>query len=288
VLPVNAGRAGRAPACFTRWEALCRDVRGLILDKLSLPALARAAPTCQEFKGAYLKKVADERVDLIRAGEEGWGNDSFHALVAALQRPLCGCSSSPSLSAELDGSEGIHHGRSSALIGFAAPFKYGVLQQDTRVARRLVSHGCAVSVHMPTVAKHLFSAQVSHGVPQAARDRLFMTLLEVFRFGRSNVAVRFLVRRKFAGPAVALLLAVSTEVSEALPAFCRSPLTVDLFPAGAAIVEEAEELIAPLRPLAESITIYPRIGDVKNDDALRLVHRKVQTRPLGVVKVRVF
>jgi hypothetical protein len=264
-------------------------VRGLILSKLSLPALARAAPTCQEFKDACVGKVADKRADLIRAGEGGLGRDSFRALVAAVQRPLCGCSPSQSLFSGPGGSRHGDHGRRSSLICFTEPFDSEASEHTMPVVQSLASKGSAIVIDRPTSVSHLFSAHLFQGV---LGDVPCLTKFNVYRFGRNNVYLRLLVRKEGGTSAMGLLLAISTEISEALPAYCRSPLTVDIFlwgfPVGAAVVREVEELVAPLRLLAECINIYPRINGVVSGGPLCLVQRKEQARPLGVVNVRAY
>jgi hypothetical protein len=72
------------------WEDLCGDVREIILSKLSLRPLARAAVLCKEMKKAYAARVAQEQAILLSAGRASYGESLFSELVTVLQRPLCG------------------------------------------------------------------------------------------------------------------------------------------------------------------------------------------------------
>jgi hypothetical protein len=155
-----------------------------------------------------------------------------------------------------------------------------------RVVPILASLGSAIVIDKTTSASHLFSAHLFQGVLGAVPC---LSELNVYRFGRNNVYLRLLLRKEGATAVMGLLLAISTEISEALPVYCRSPLTVEIFlwgfPPGAAVVREAEAMVAPLRHLAESIKVYPAVMGVASSGTLRLERRKEQTRPLGVVKV---
>ncbi len=283
--------AGRPQAFSAGWDTLCRDARGFILSKLSLADLARAAPTCREFKKACLRKVADERANLLCAAEKCWGMDSFRTLVVALQRPLCGCLPSPSLLADCDQSSvsrHVDHSRRSTLVYLAEPFNPDAMDHKLRVVKTLIVRGSAIAIGRTTFADHLFSAQLFQGFGGAVPCT---SPWDVFRFGRDNVHLQLLMHKEAAASAMGLLLALSTEISEALPASCRSPLTVNLFiwgfpdgADGASVVREAQELVAPLRSLAECITIYPQID--LSACTLHLVRRKRQARPLGIVNVR--
>jgi hypothetical protein len=68
------------------WEALSRNVRGHILDKLPLRELASAAPTCREFQRAFLRRMQEERARVTSAGETTYGKRAFLGLVQGLQR----------------------------------------------------------------------------------------------------------------------------------------------------------------------------------------------------------
>jgi hypothetical protein len=76
-------------------EALCFDVRQLVLNKLSLRDLARAARTCQEFQQAYVSRVVEERARLIALGKETYGDGMFCAVVRVFQRAMAGLDPCP-------------------------------------------------------------------------------------------------------------------------------------------------------------------------------------------------
>jgi hypothetical protein len=84
--------------------------------------------------------------------------------------------------------------------------------------------------------------------------------------------------------AVAVLLAFCLVVPQDMLESPPSPLTVILTlrggSSGATAFREAMDLLAPLRPLTESVALY---GSYDSDPVV--VERQVQTRPLGVLNV---
>jgi hypothetical protein len=107
----------------------------------------------------------------------------------------------------------------------------------------------------------------------------------MFPFGDNNLHFRVTVDKEVRVAALGLVLAACTRNPEAFPEVGRRPLTVDMtfrgLSEGVAGLREAEALVAPLKPLAESVTTDPNIFL-----DLPTVGREVQTRPLGVVIVR--
>jgi hypothetical protein len=87
-----AGTPGASPAS---WDTLCPDVRGVILSKLSLHELARAAESSREFRQAYLCRMAEERDTLLSIGEQTFGKDVFSGFAGALRRILAGLEPHP-------------------------------------------------------------------------------------------------------------------------------------------------------------------------------------------------
>lgn len=77
------------------WEALCDDARRKILNKLALKDLARAAGTCREYRKAYHTKLAQERADRIAVASASFLG--FDVLVNALRRFMHGHHPFPSM-----------------------------------------------------------------------------------------------------------------------------------------------------------------------------------------------
>lgn len=86
VVSLPAGRFQHLPP--VGWETLCNDVRLVILNKLALKDLARAAKTCREYQKAYHSKLAQERADCIADARGSFLG--FDGLVTVLQRSLRG------------------------------------------------------------------------------------------------------------------------------------------------------------------------------------------------------
>jgi hypothetical protein len=107
----------------------------------------------------------------------------------------------------------------------------------------------------------------------------------MYNLGRSNVRLTVEVDKGAAGPGLGVLLAVCAENPEGLSASVPSPLTIDLvirgLLRGEAGVKEVEALLATVRPLAESVTLYQHIDEVRLGRG-----SKVQTHPLGDLIVR--
>jgi hypothetical protein len=80
--------SGKLEAPPGQWDDLCADVRPLILGSLSLRGLASAAPTCREFRQAFLARMQEERARLISVGEELYGKKVFTGFVKAFRRLL--------------------------------------------------------------------------------------------------------------------------------------------------------------------------------------------------------
>ncbi len=70
-------------------------MRQLILSKLSLRDLARAARACREFQQAYVSRVVEERARLIALGMETYGEGMFCAVVRVFQRAMAGLDPCP-------------------------------------------------------------------------------------------------------------------------------------------------------------------------------------------------
>jgi hypothetical protein len=84
-----------APPC--QWDDLCADVRPLILGNLSPRELASAAPTCREFRHAFLARMQEERARLMSVGEQLYGKKVFTGFVEAFRRLMRDPRAYPSL-----------------------------------------------------------------------------------------------------------------------------------------------------------------------------------------------
>jgi hypothetical protein len=71
-----------------QWDDLCADVRPVILGKLSPREIASVAPTCREFRKAFLASMQAERARLISVGEQLYGDKMFTGFVDAFRRLL--------------------------------------------------------------------------------------------------------------------------------------------------------------------------------------------------------
>jgi hypothetical protein len=105
----------------------------------------------------------------------------------------------------------------------------------------------------------------------------------MYKFGRNNVRLMVEVDKEATVAALGVLLAVCMENPAEISAPSRSPLTIDLvirgLQHGAVGVREVEVLLAPVRPLAESMTLYRHLDQIGRG-------RRRQTHPLGVLLVR--
>jgi hypothetical protein len=68
------------------WEALCADVRPIILSDLSLRELAYAAPTCHEFQRENRSRLVEEWARLISVGQKTYGKATFSSFVKAMRQ----------------------------------------------------------------------------------------------------------------------------------------------------------------------------------------------------------
>jgi hypothetical protein len=92
------------------WEALCPDVRQLVLSKLSLPDMASAALTCREFRREFCRRQADEWARLISLGEDTFGKKRMSGFVKVFRHGMQelkvypGCPDSGAITLDIDAS----------------------------------------------------------------------------------------------------------------------------------------------------------------------------------------
>jgi hypothetical protein len=276
--------AGRWEGPPARWDRLCGDLREAVLGKLSLQDLARAAATCREFQQAWEPRAADERANLIAVAEEEYGKRLLSTFVTVLQRPICGLraravvinkDSRPRVSPIIEtlvtnDSEPRYGTRGDLYNESFHGGHYGVIRESFSECQLLEAF-----IHYPVVEN-------------GKRAAAFVTW-DVSRFGCSgctNVRLDVAIGEEGRLAALGLLLAVCLDMPKEIAASARSPLTINLDLIGlrnyAARMREAQDMVAALRPLADSVTItcHP-------DPRPVLVARKSHAGPLGVLNVRV-
>jgi hypothetical protein len=271
-------RAGKCQAPQAGWEDLCDDLKLIVLRKLSLRDLARAAPISRKLwpliEEAWLSRAAEERARLIALGKERY-KDLFGSFVIGLQRVMCGLPRCPDLRIE------------------PISFVGGVC---LRPHASLWSGQCEMSNYDILSAGVLFYGGL-HRKPLAdgeqRRTHIWFTLKDS---GEGNVHLNISVHlsisdpgpdviKEAAGEALGILLAFRTEIPEALMDGSRKSLTTVLrvrgWPDGPQGMREEQDLVAPLRCLAESITIdFNMMMDPPT------VAGEVQKGPLGILDVR--
>jgi hypothetical protein len=259
------------------WEALFPELRPLILGRLSVPELARAARTCREFQSAYIGGVAEERARLIALGRQTYGEAMFNAIVRASQRALCGLDA---FAGELSrtGPYGVTMNAAGELEserharGSVEKPRCLVWKTDDDPKDLLFAHveGSQRRIYRPT----------SNDFRTATVSRMYISVGKTLASGLVRLDVR--IGKEAPAAAMGLLLAICTENPETLSPCFQRPVTAHL-----AILDsyrppsarEVEEVIGPLGPLPELFTIYPL-----PQPTLTPSGRKAHAWPRGVLK----
>jgi hypothetical protein len=222
-------------------------VRELILSKLSLRELAFTAPTCREFRAALPSRLAEEREALVSAGEETYGKEMFHGFVRAIQ--VC--------MRNADGYPGLLIGCNNCLVINATGACE--LVDETEAYRRRYADARANGIHRmcatQPVCAHLFRKFPGEGRHPA---KFAYILVRVFRSHNQQVHVQAAFNKVAAAAAMGLVLALCAGSHKTSPAWLGSQVdAVTLKFEGIWAIaqrEEAEDLVGPLRSLAESFT----------------------------------
>jgi hypothetical protein len=260
-------RAGRHMTPFIGWETLCSDVRPLILGKLNLRDLARAAGTCREFQQTCHSHAAEECAALIAAREEADGKLFFPKFVAALRRAMFGFRPSPGLLCDSTDSEE-PTSRTPPVNRFADP-EFNAWISTGRESGKLF----AVIPRLPDQgAGNVFPWLPGHGEEKVFNARLYgtngdsLTYWKMSRSGGEDLRLHIEGHNMHAKMAVAILAAACLQDREGAPTPCQSPLTVrcalNVCSVGALSVRELGDLVAPLRYRAESVTVTAYDADV--------------------------
>ncbi len=245
---------GRLRTPLVGWETLCCDVRPLILGKLNLRDLARAAGTCREFHGACHNRAAEDRAALIAAREEADGKLFFHKFVTAFRRAMVGFSPSPGVLSNSTESKApttrippVHR---FANIDAKAWVKWGASGKSFAIIPWLSDH----------VDEKVFNARL-YGTNGNS-----ITYWTMPRSGGEYLSLQIVGHSKHAGTAMALLAAACLQDLEGAATSSRSPLTVrcrlNVCAVGDLSQRELGDLVAPLRYRAGSVTITAHNVDV--------------------------
>jgi hypothetical protein len=223
-------------------------VRGIILSKLSLRELARAAPTCREMRQEFLTRLVAERARLVSAGEDMLGKEMFTGFVKAFQTCMRGIDAFPGLG---------RPERKVLIINKAGECHFAPY---TQMLERQ-GHYCLFQEFR--MGSQYFDVRIKC-TPLGSRE--FVGLRIHVRKVSKDQEVWFDVHtyQGTAAVAMALLLAIFFPASgvtpEATPTFWGRPLnTLRLYfhgLRGAAGKAEAEDLVGPLRSLARSFTFF--------------------------------
>lgn len=230
------------------WDALCEDVRGIVLTKLTLRDLARAAGTCREFYAACLTRTAQERDILTAAGNNAFGKPLMSAMVAALTFSVLG----------LNRLALICDTAGRVLDRFADFFiisNAGEVNVATAERLRTVwsgsYEGCYCLLKTPSNTP---------SITAFLRRRPIGIYLNL-DFGRwkqeDHLVVRVLVDREMVEAALALLIAIFRGSSQGVLTPYASPpvveFTIEDPPGGPPGLQDAKDLAAPLMPLVQSM-----------------------------------
>jgi hypothetical protein len=266
---------GRHKARCGGWDTLCQDLKGIVLSKLSLRELSRAAPTCREFQQALHSRVEEEQAKLIAVGRDTYGSGLFSVFVAGLQRTLRGAHPWPRLV-----STNVGIGKTIA-ITTAGVFAC-VPAEDSREWLSPVKSWAHVDNRSDT--NNLLYGTLHFAEPGTATQCCIRTSFDMKTFGKHNLRLVVWVAREGAVAALGILRAMCQR-PRALRACREKPLTtvcvVSGLSRGVAGLREAEDLFAPLSSLAESIAISWGF----NGSGAGNLPIEVQSRPLGVLIV---
>jgi hypothetical protein len=199
------------------WEALCADVRPIILNKLPLRDLASAASTCREFQGAFRSRLVEEWARLISVGEETYGKHRLSSFAKAVGQLMVSRDGYPGLSPEA------HNMLVINAAGEAELLTRGQLQERQRVGQDvLVSY-----IHLYHRPSPRMFARLWRVLPGGGRVREDANIGLVLFYKREGGAeLRVLVNSDAHEAAMGLLLAMCGGNPVAVPASVGNPVAV--------------------------------------------------------------
>jgi hypothetical protein len=235
----------------------------MVLGKLALGDLARAAPMCRAFRQAFASRLADERVRRVSTAEETYGKEMFSGFVTAFNCYMEECEAYP---------------------GLRAPDEYSlVIKADgeaeyvssEEVAQRIAGDGPVI--HMCKTSHLELYAELSRKVPGGSKvARIKIEVRMGTEYDEEVIDLAVEVNREAAMAATGVILAICAGSPEANPSswYCpleRITLTVnqeegavdlphDVW--GAAEKEEAQDLVWPLRSLGKLVTLSKVYGEL--------------------------
>jgi hypothetical protein len=281
---VHAEGHGAQP---TGWGDLSADVTRIVMSKVALKGLARAAVMSREFNDAYLSRATAERAKLIALGQEFYGMGLFSRFVTAIQSARCGLCPRASL---LGGDDKTNLAKTDVVI----TNEWACLSTSlTDEASKMINSGtigrfgtiwATGSADRPLYSTLWAQGPVSWDIVKSGRNIILLTA-QVHRDRYSEHMSP--VQKNRISATLGLLLASCLGQPEALPAAPQSGFTAALslegLSLGVAGLREAEDLIAPLRCLAEPVVIRNYVKG-----AHVVSHGKMQSRPLGALVVTVY
>jgi hypothetical protein len=223
---------------------LCIDLREVVLSKMSLCELARAAPTCREFQQVYLRQAAEERASLIATGKETLGDGAFSGVMTALQRTVCGLETCPGLV-----------GRSFDLATIGSD---GVWEMVSMFGAwlRWIEKGTKAQMRRGIDWGEPFDVKI------LVKDRCGQApcmSFEVLRGAKGYVQLEVRMKKQAASAGLGLLLAVCTGNPEALLPHLQGSVALTVTIEGDADIpvgrEEGKKLAGPLGSLATSFRL---------------------------------
>jgi hypothetical protein len=233
-------------------------VRQLVIAKLSLHDLACAATSCGEFRSAYLDRAAEERANLIAIVKDV-GNPLFRTFTMGLQGAMFDSIFFPSLCSKRKKSEVFSVPLHSVVVtGISEPI-YAATDRD---ASELECGNEPHAVFINTVSNpsDLFVARLYLRPFRDYQARLAYSGWFMWKGEDTNITLMVIINIRQAPSVLGFLLAAFRETPAASQPFSRCPLMISLLlcqeSPGAGLVREAEDLVAPLRSVTESITIY--------------------------------
>jgi hypothetical protein len=280
--------AGTCESPAVGWDALCNDVKELILAHVvDLRVLARAAPLCQDFYKAHVTRAEEGRASLIALAEETYGKSLCHTFSTAIGRALSTLDPrSIWMGDEWNGFDEkcifiMHAGEARheevcEFIEMPMEEPYGVIFEPYRDDDN----------YAPAKYVEVFTATLSCINPKWQGNICAMVSMvwNIYKDPAGKLVISIDVQyAEAAREALGLVLYSFRAMPEAFPASPQSPLTVNVsvspWSYGGRGVSEAEDLLAPLRPLADSVTVNRCSSNVVPDSG----GRKGQKFPLGVL-----
>jgi hypothetical protein len=247
---------GSCEAPFLGWEALCDDLRESTLEHLSVRDLAGAAATCRDFQKAYLDRAAEERANLIASAKDAYGDGVFSGFVAGFQRAMLGLTAFPDDMYKEGESEVDEATCGAMLITNVGEPEYATPKEHEKW--RSSNEPCAMIIK-PFFASELLTGEVQVRHAEGNIGVRASSVWSMHRCGETHILLEVDEGIGEAALVLGLILAACRETPDASLQSPRNPLTIHLFlyyaSSGLAGVREAEDLVAPLRSLAESVTV---------------------------------